>query len=328
MKTLRRMGWILVAVMAACLGAFGDGMAAEGYPSKPIRLIVPFAPGGFNDFTARLLAVPLGSALGQPVVVENRAGAGGTIGTEVVARANPDGYTLIVGSVGTQAVNQALYPNLPFNVLRDFQPIARLTESPSILAVHPSLPVNSVKYLIAMARAKPGQINYASAGAGSSTHLAAVLFEYLAHVKLTHVAYKGGGPMIIATISGEVPVTFGTASSVWPQVKSGKLRALAVTGSQRAASLPELMTIAEAGLPGYAMDNWLGLFAPVGTPRPVVEKISNEAIRIVRLPEVRKEFLAHGAEPSPLGPDEFAKFVKVEVEKWGKVVKSTGMTIN
>ena len=330
MKAIRTTGWILL-VVAAGFGAFGYAFAAETqpaktYPTKVVRIIVPMSPGGFIDLTARLIAGHLSARLGQQVIVDNRAGAGGMVGAEFAAHAEPDGYTLIMGSVGTHAVNQTLYSNLSYNVLRDFQPVARLAEAPSILAVHPSLPVHSVKDLIALARSKPGQINYASAGAGTSTHLAAALFEYFANVKLVHVSYKGGGPSIIAVVSGEVPVTFGTAAAVSPHIKSGKLRALAVTGSQRSAQLPDLPTIAETGLPGYAMDNWLGLFAPAGTPRSVVEKVSSEAIRVVRLPEVGTGLQSRGAEPSPLGPDEFAAFVKKEVEKWAKVVTATGMT--
>jgi tripartite-type tricarboxylate transporter receptor subunit TctC len=327
MRVMRTVGWMLVASVAV-FGSGGYASAAESYPARPVRIVVPFSPAGFIDFTARFVAGPLSAALGQPVVIDNRAGAGGIIGSEFVARSNPDGYTLVIGSVGTHAVNQALYSNLSYNVLRDFQPVARLSEAPSILAVHPSLPVHSVKDLIALARAKPGQINYASAGAGTSTHLAAVLLEHLAHIKFVHIAYKGGGPMIIAVLSGEVPVTFGTAASVSPHIKSGKLRGLAVTGSQRAMAVPDLPTIAESGLPEYAMDNWLGIFAPAGTPRTVVEKLSNEAIRIVRLPDVSEGFQARGAEPSPLGSNEFAAFVKKELEKWAKVVTATGMTTN
>ncbi len=331
MKSMRTWGWLLAA-LAGCWIA-GSAEAAETnpaktYPTKFVRMIVPFAPGGFIDLTARLIAGPLSAALGQQVIVDNRAGAGGSVGSELAARAEPDGHTLIIGSVGTHAVNQTLYPKLPYNVLKDFQPVARLAEAPSILALHPPFPVHSVKELIALARAKPKQINYASAGAGTSTHLAAALFEHLAHVELVHVPYKGGGPSIIAVVSGEVPVTFGTAAAVSPHIKSGKMRALAVTGGQRSAQMPDLPTIAEAGLPGYAMDNWLGLFAPVGTPRAVVEKLNGEAIRIVRLPEVSGGLRAHGSEPSPLGSDEFALFVKKEVEKWAKVVAATGMTVN
>jgi tripartite-type tricarboxylate transporter receptor subunit TctC len=300
--------------------------AAESYPAKPLRLVVGFPPGGFVDFTARLVATPLGAALGQQAVVDNRPGAGGIVATEIVARAAPDGYTLTVGSAGTHAVNQSLYPKLPYNVLRDFQPVARLADAPSILAVHPSLPVRSVKELLALARARPGEINYASAGSGTSTHLAAALFEHLGRVKMVHVPFKGGGPAMVALLAGEVPVTFGTAASVSPQTRAGKLRGLAVTSGQRSSVLPELPTIAESGLPGYEMLNWLGLFAPAGTPRAIVERLSNEAVRIVREPQVVARFHAQGAEPSPLAADAFAGFVKGEIEKWAKVVAATGMT--
>ena len=318
---------MLLAAAAGC-GVGGYAAAAETYPVKPVRLVAAFSPGGFVDLTARLVAALLSAALGQQVVVENRAGAGGIVGTELVAHAAPDGYTLTVGSAGTHGVNQSLYPKLPYNVLRDFQPVARLADAPSILAVHPSLPVDSVKDLIALARSRPGQIMYASAGAGTSNHLAAALFEHLARVKFVHVPYKGGGPAMIAVVAGEVPVTFGTAASVSPHTRSGRLRGLAVTGGLRSALLPDLPTIAESGLPGYEMLNWLGMFAPAGTPRAVVEKLSSELVRIVRMPEVSGPLQASGAEPSPLGPDEFAAFVKSEVEKWAKVVAATGMTAN
>ncbi len=315
----------LIAIMAG-VGIASDAPAAETYPVKPVRVIAAFPPGGFVDFTTRLLAGPLGAALGQQVIVDNRGGAGGIVGTELAARAAPDGYTLTVGSAGTHAVNQSLYRKLPYNVLRDFQPIARLADAPSVLAVHPSLPVRSVKELVSLARARPGEIMYASAGAGTSTHLAAALFEHLARVRLVHVPYKGGGPAIVDVLAGQVPVTFGTAASVSPHTKSGRLRGLAVTGGKRSAVLPELPTIAESGLPGYEMLNWLGMFAPAGTPRAVVEKLSGEAIRIMRLPDVRDRLNAQGAEPAPLATEGFTAFVKSEVEKWAKVVAATGMT--
>jgi|SRR5882672_7209218 len=301
-------------------------VSAQPYPLRPVRIIVAFPPGGFVDLGARVISVPLGAAIGQQVIVENRGGAGGIVGTETAARAAPDGYTLVVGSAGTHGVNQSLYRKLPYNVLRDFQPITRLADGPSILAVHPSFPARSVKDLIALARVRPGQILYASAGSGTSTHLAAVLFEHLARVKLVHVPYKGGGPMIVDVVAGQVPVTFGTAASVSPHTKSGRLRGLAVTGGQRSAVLPDLPTIAESGVPGYEMLNWLGLFAPAGTPRPIIERLNTEALRVVRSSEVRDRLNAAGAEPSPLATEEFAAFVKSEVEKWAKVVAATGMT--
>ncbi len=302
--------WILLAAFA-CAGA-----GAADYPVKPLRIVIGFPPGGFVDLTARVISGPLGASLGQQVIVENRGGAGGIVGTEFVARAAPDGYTLTVGSAGTHAVNQSLYRKLPYDVLRDFQPIARLADAPSILAVHPSLPSRSVKELVALARARPGQILYASAGSGTSTHLAAALFEHLAQIKLVHVPYKGGGPAIVDVIAGQVPVTFGTAASVSPHTKSGRLRGLAVTGGQRSAVLPDLPTIAESGVPGYEMLNWLGLFAPAATPRAAVEKLSAEALRVVRSTEVRDRLNGAGAEPSPLGTEAFTAFVKSEIAKW------------
>jgi tripartite-type tricarboxylate transporter receptor subunit TctC len=324
---LPRIGARVLWAMALCAAAAGHAIAAESYPAKPLRVVVGFPPGGFVDFTARLVATPLGTALGQQLVVENRGGAGGIVGTEIAARAAPDGYTLTVGSAGTHGVNQSLYPKLPYNVLRDFVPIARLADAPSILAVHPSLPVRSVKELLALARARPGEINYASAGSGTSTHLAAVLFEHLGRVKMVHVPFKGGGPAMVALLAGEVPVTFGTAASVSPQTKSGKLRGLAQTAGKRSAVLPDLPTVAESGLPGYEMLNWLGLFAPAGTPQTIVERLSSEALRVLKQPEVIARFHAQGAEPSPLEPDAFAAFVKSEIEKWAKVVAATGMTV-
>ena len=314
------------AILLAGIAAGECATGAETYPIKPVRIVIGFSPGGYIDLTSRLVAGPLAAALGQQVVVDNRSGAGGVVGTEIAARAAPDGYTLTIGSIGTHAINQTLYRKLPYNVIKDFQPVARLSDAPNILAVHPSFPAKSVKELVTLAKARPGQIMYASAGAGTSTHIAAVLFEYLGHLKLVHIPYKGGGPAIIDVVAGQVPVTFATAASVSPQTKSGRLRGLGITGSQRSALLPDLPTIAEAGLPGYEMINWLGLFAPAGTPRAVVEKLSGEAIRIVRLPEVSEKLNAQGAEPSPLNTDEFTPFVKREVDKWARVVALTGMT--
>ena len=316
---------LLLLSCAALLVVTAAG--AQSYPAKAVRIVAAFPPGGFVDLTSRIVSGPLGSGLGQQVIVDNRGGAGGVVGTEIVARSAPDGYTLTVGSVGTHAVNQSLYRKLPYNVLRDFQPIARLADAPSLLAVHPSLPARSVKDLVALARARPGQIMYASAGSGTSTHLAAALFENLARIKLVHVPYKGGGPAIIDVVAGQVPVTFGTAASVSPHTKTGRLRGLAVTGSQRSASLPDLPTIAESGVPGYEMLNWLGLFAPAGTPRAIVDRLNTEALRVVRSAEVRERLNAAGAEPSPMPTEEFAAFVKKEIEKWGKVVAATGMTV-
>lgn len=319
MSITRYAGWLLLAAAASC------AHAADTYPVKPIRIVVGFSPGGYVDLGARILSGPLGTALGQQVVVENRAGAGGIVGTEIAARAAPDGYTLTIGSVGTSTVNQSLYRKIPYDTLRDFQAIARLSDAPNVLAVHPSLPVRSVKDLIALTRARPGQITYASSGAGTSTHLAAALFEMMAQVKMVHIAYKGGAPAVIDVASGQVSTTFATAASVVPHINSARLRGIAVTGSAR-STLIDLPTVAESGLPGYAMINWLGLFAPIGTPRAVTDRLGAEAIRIVRLPEVREKLNALGAEPAPLLGEEFIVFVKSEIQKWAKVVAASGMT--
>ena len=315
-----------VVAAAFALSLSGGAHAADAFPVKSIRIIIGFSPGGYIDLASRLVAGPLSSALGQQVVVDNRSGAGGVVGTEIAAHAPPDGYTLTIGSIGTHAINQTLYRKLPYNVVRDFQPIARLSDAPNILAVHPSFPAKSVKELLALAKAQPGKVMYASAGAGTSTHIAAVLFEYLGQVKLVHVPYKGGGPAMIDVVAGQVPVTFATAASVSPHTKSGRLRGIGITGSRRSTLLPDLPTIAESGLPGYEMINWLGLFAPAGTPRPVVDRLASESLRAVQTPEVRERLNAQGAEPSPLNTDEFTPFVKNEVEKWAKVVTATGMT--
>ena len=319
-RSINTIACALLVIASHCV------FAAEPWPAKPVRVIVPVPPGGYVDLGTRLVAGPLAAAIGQQVVVENRGGAGGSLGSDIAAHAPADGYTLVVGSVGTHAVNQSLYPKLPYNVLRDFVAIARLSDSPNVLAVHPSLPARTTQQLIALARAQPGQIAYASAGSGTSTHLAAVLFETLANVKLVHVAYKGGGPAMIDVVSGQVPVSFGTAASVTPHLKSGRVRGLGVTGSQRSALLPEVPTIAESGLKGYEMLNWLGMFAPTGTPRAITDRLAVEVTRIVRLPEVRERLQAQGAEPSPLAGEEFAGFVKREVEMWAKVVAVTKMT--
>jgi len=307
------------------LTGYGQAIGADNFPTRAIRIVVAFAPGGSNDIAARILASPLGAALGQQVIVENRPGAGGLVGTESVARANADGYTLMVGTSSTHAVFQSLYPKLPYNIIRDFQPIARLSDSPVVLAVHPSLRVGTVKELIVLARARPGEINSAHAGTGSTPHLAAVLFEHIAKVKFVHIPYKGGGPASVAAVVGEVPVLFGTAAAVLPHLRTGRLHGLAVTGAQRTSLVPNLPTMAEGGLPGYEMINWMGMFAPAGTPKFIVDKIGQELLKIMKTPEIIKQLQIQGAEPSLLGTEEFTIFVKNEIQKWAKMVAVTGM---
>lgn len=319
----RLIGTLLVVALAA---APAVAFAQAKYPVKAVRIVLPFAAGSAVDTLARIYAQQMTESWGQQVLVDNRTGANGIIGMELIAKAPPDGYTIGMGNIATLAINSSLYAKIPYDSTRDYAPISFIAAITNCLIVHPSLPVRSVKDLVALARARPGQVTYASAGSGTSTHLAAVLFEHLGRVKMVHVPFKGGGPAIVALISGEMPVTFGTAASVSPQTRSGRLRGLAVTSARRSAVLPELPTIAESGLPGYEMLNWLGLFAPAGTPRAIVERLSGESLRIVRAPEVVARFHAQGAEPSPLGADEFAAFVKSEIDKWAKVVAATGMS--
>jgi tripartite-type tricarboxylate transporter receptor subunit TctC len=262
---------------------------------------------------------------GQTFPIDNRGGAGGTIGADLVAKSLPDGYTIMVQSV-THVGNAHLYKKLPYDTLKDFAPVGLLTGQMAVLTVHPSLPVKSVKEFIALAKARPNEILYSTAGNGSIPHLSMALLESMANVKLVHVPYKGGGPAMIDVVAGQVPITFATAASVSPHTKSGRLRGLGITGSQRSTLLPDLPTIAEAGLPGYEMINWLGLFAPTGTPRAIVDRLARESLRIVQTPEVRERLNSQGAEPSPLNTDAFTAFVKNEVAKWAKVVTATGMT--
>jgi tripartite-type tricarboxylate transporter receptor subunit TctC len=285
-------------------------------------VVIGFPPGGFVDLTARLVGGPLGSALGQQVVVENRGGAGGIVGTEIVARAAPDGYTLTVGSAGTHAVNQSLYRKLPYNVLRDFQPITRLSDAPSILAVHPSFPVRSVKELIGVARGRPGEVMYASAGSGTSTHLAAALFEHLARVKLVHVPYKGGGPAIADLIGGQVKVHFNTPGTLLPHVKAGRLRALAMSSAKRADFAPDIPTVAESGVPGYEATVWYGVYGPKTLPPRLLQRWSETISAHMKTPQAQ----AHLRNTYMIGgigtPGEFADFHKRESERWTAVIKS------
>ncbi|MEO7725861.1 MAG: tripartite tricarboxylate transporter substrate binding protein [Burkholderiales bacterium] len=300
---------------------------AQQYPAKPIRFVLPFgAPGGAPDITARLLAPKLTEALGQQIVIEPRVGAGGTIGTEVVANAAPDGYTILLTSP-SHAINVTLYPKLAYDAVADFVPITQLVEVPNILVVHPSLPARTVKELIALARAKPGSLNYGSAGSGSSQHLAGELFKKMAHVDMVHIPYKGGGGVVVDLIAGQLQLTFGSATSL-PYVRSGRLIALAVTSAQRASTMPALPTISEAGLPGYEASAWYALFAPARTPKPIIDKLHAEVTRILKLPDVRERLAFETISPVGSTPAELADFLKREIVKWGAIIKDSGARVD
>ncbi len=301
--------------------------AAADYPAKPIRLVVPFGAGSNTDILARTMAARMAESWGQQVVVDNRPGAGGNIGTELVAKAPPDGYTIVLGAASVLAINQSLYSQMPYDSATAFAPITNMVKTTNVLIVSPSLPAKSVKELIAYGKANPGKLTYASAGAGGTIHLSAELFKSMAGVSMEHVAYKSSPLAHIDMISGQVHAMFDAMPTALPQVKAGKLRPLAVTTAKRSAQLPELPTIAEAALPGYEAAGWFGFAAPAGTPRDVVNKLNREIVRILKLPDVRERLVAQGAEPVGDSPEEFATFIKAEAAKWGKVIKTRNLKI-
>jgi tripartite-type tricarboxylate transporter receptor subunit TctC len=311
----------LLALAGFCVAALAS---AQPYPSKAIRVVVAFAPGGIADFAARSVSQKLSETLGVPVVVENRAGAGGITGAEVVAKSPPDGYTLLVTSI-SHTINPSIRKNLPFDAVRDFAPVTLIADAPNFLVVHPSLPPKSAKELVAFARARPGQITYASSGTGTSTHLSGELFKSLARIDLVHVPYKGGGPAVIDLMGGHVLMMFSTLPSVLQQVRAGKLRGLAVTGGRRFPAAREFPTMIEAGIAGFEVSGWSGMFAPAGTPREAVSRLAGETAKILRAPDLKERFFVQGAEPVGNAPEEFAAFVRSEIAKWKKVVEASGM---
>ena len=313
-------------VLCGLIAASSPTYAADSaYPTRPIRMVIPFAPGASNDITARLIAPRLSEALGQSVVVDNRGGAGGVLGADLVAKAQPDGYTVLMGSPGPLTVNPVLIPNLPYQPKRDFVPVTLLAIVPSILEVNPALPAKSVQELIALARATPGKLNYASAGVGSVPHLAGELFKLLAKVNITHIPYKGSSPAITDLIGGQVSMFFDNMASAVPYVKAGRLRALAITIPQRSAVLPDLPTMIEAGVPGYEAYSWNGLVAPAGTPPAVVKRLAAEVAAVLALPDIREKMKGLGAEVVGNSPAEFAAFMDKESAKWGRVVREANI---
>ena len=299
---------------------------AEGqiYPSRPIRLIVPFPPGGSNDIVARMVAAQLGERLGQQVVVDNRGGAGGVLGSDLAAKSPPDGYTLLLISVA-YAFGPALYKNLPYDPERAFAPVGILGSGAAALTVHPSLPVNTVQELIALAKAKPGTLNYASAGVGSLQHLACALFMIQAGIDVVHVPYKGGGPAMADVIAGQAQIVMPSLIQVVPHIKSGRLRVLGTSGTRRSAVLPDVPTISESGVPGYEAHNWWGILAPAGTPAPVVEKLHKDLTSVLSSRETEKRFETEGAEVVRMTPAEFGRFISAELVKWSRVAREVGI---
>ena len=296
---------------------------AQPYPSKPIRVIVPFPVGGIADIYTRIIGARVSESWGQPVLVENRTGAGGNIGADLVAKSPPDGYTIGIGSVGTHAVNLSLFSKLPYDPVADFTPIALVAEADALLVVHPSVPARSVAELIALARAKPGALSFASAGPGTTSHLAGELFKLMAKVDMLHVPYKGNTPAITDLLAGQTSLLFATMPTVLPHAKAGRLVALASCSAQRAAATPELPTVAET-LPGFDVTNWVGLFGPAGTPPDVVRRWNGEVLRVMQTPEMRERLVGEGARFVPTTPEQFGAYVKGEIARWAPVVKASG----
>jgi tripartite-type tricarboxylate transporter receptor subunit TctC len=313
---------IIALVACACPVAFTA--FAQSYPSKPIRVVVPFAPGGGTDVIARYLAAGMTESFTRQVIVDNRAGANGIVGTELVARAPPDGYTLLFVS-SPHSVNPGLYPKLPYDTLRDFAPVSMVATSPYVLVVHPSLPVRSVKELIALAKKQPGEISYGSGGSGSSAHLAAELFNQMAGIKLREIPYKGAGPALLATLSGESALVFGNALTVKPHIESGRVRALGIASAKRSAAAPEMPTIAEAGLPGFHADAVLGLLTPARTPRSVIDTLNAEAHKAMRRPGAADAMRSMGVDVALGTPEEFGRVIESEMQRWGKLIRTLGI---
>ena len=313
---------VLGAIVFAAVA--GTATAQTDYPVRPVRIIVPSSPGGGTDILSRLLAPQLSERLRQPVVVDNRPGAGSIIGNELVAKAAPDGYTLLMG-ISTLAILPAMHKKLSYDALRELATITQVIAAPNILVVHPSLPARSVKELIAIARKRPGEINYASAGLGTNPHLSMELFLSMAGIKMVHVAYKGLGPAIIDLLAGHVVVSTATMLTGLPHVKSGRLRALGVTGAKRSHVLPEVPTVAEAGVPGYEAVQWYGLLAPAQTPRDIIMRLHGAMTSALQAPSIREKMAIDGVQPVGNTPDEFARFLRTETDKWGKVVRAAGI---
>lgn len=324
-RTTRRAAIGAIALAAATLSL---GAAAQAYPTKPITIVVPFSAGGTTDILARLVGQYLTTELGQPVVVDNKAGAGGNIGGALAAKAPADGYTLFMGTVGTHAINAALYKKMPFDHVKDFAPLSRVANVPNLLVAHPSQPFKTVPEMIAYAKANPGKINFGSPGNGASPHLSGELFKSMAKVDLTHIPYKGSAPAVSDLLGNQIAIMFDNMPSVIPHVRSGKLRAIAISTAKRSPELPDVPTIAEAGVPGYEAVSWFGLFAPAATPKPVLDKLSAALSKVLANPEVQKKISAQGGETVNETPAQFAAFIRSETTKWGKVVKESGATVD
>mgnify|MGYP001191660724 CR=1 FL=1 len=327
MMRIRIAGALSISCCAAALASTACAQT-DNYPSRPIRFIAANAPGGGLDVTARAISPKLSAAFGQQVIVDNRAGAAGSIASEIVAHSVPDGYTLMVGSLGGLAVNTNLYKGLSYHPLRDLAPVTFATSQSNVLVVNMSVPAKSVQELIALARSQPGKLSFGSSGAGNAGHLAGELFNSMAKISIVHIPYKGGAPAMIDLIAGQIQLIFSSAPTAVPQVKAGKIRALAVTTAKRSAVLPDLPTVAESGLPGYEADNWYGIVTTHGTPRAIVARLNAEIVRALNMPDVRQMLFTQGLEVSTGTPEAFGTYMKSEYNKWAKVITDAKLTAN
>ncbi len=318
-----RIAWLVCITVFSATSA--DSALAQSYPSKTVRIVIPQAPGAQSDIFTRMLGQKMSESLGQPVVNDPRPGAGGAIGAEVAARAAPDGYTLLMGTNSTHSSNPALYAKLPYDPVKDFAPITLTVGTPYVLAVHPSLPVTTLKQLIAFAKSRPAQLNYASAGNGSTHQLCGELLKSMAGIDIVHVPYKGGPPANAAVLSGEVPLQFSSVSSLHAHIKSGKLKALGVTIAKRSGLLPEVPTLSEAGLPGFQMLSWFGLLAPAATPKPIISRLNTETIKALGAPDIKSVIAAQGSELMFGSPEQFADYIKAEIARIGNIAKTAGI---
>jgi tripartite-type tricarboxylate transporter receptor subunit TctC len=316
---------LLVAVAAMTL-SWPGALFAQAYPARPVRYLVPFPAGGSPDIVARLLSERLNRLWGQPVVVENRSGAGGTVAATVAAKATPDGYTLFQCNIASNAIAYSLYAKLPYHPLRDFAPISRIGTTPSALVVHPSMPAASIGAFIEYARANPGKVSYGSSGVGSSPQLAMELFQSMAKIKLVHIAYKGAAPAIADLLGGQIPVGIANVPALLPPVQAGRIRALAVTGAKRFSQWPSVPTLAESGMPGYDVTSWYGVCAPAGTPRPIIATLHAGLSTVLLAPEVQQRMNDMVIDAAPTSPEEFAEFIRSETSRWAKVIKDAGIS--
>jgi tripartite-type tricarboxylate transporter receptor subunit TctC len=323
-----RAAMLCASAISACVLLWSASAAAQTYPDKPLRLVVPYPPGGSLDTTARLLGKKLSDSMKQPVIIENKTGAGGNIGADFVAKSAPDGYTILIGAVATHAINPSLYPKMPYDAQKDFAPITQIASTPNVLIVHPSVPVTDIKSFIAYLKANPNKLSFGSGSNGSAGHLAGELFKAETGTQMVHVPYKGAGPAMQALLANEVQVLFDNLANAMPQIKAGKVKALGITTRERSPMAKELPTIAEAAIPGFDISTWIGAFVPAGTPKPIQQRLHKEFVDALAAADVRERMANIGADPVGDKPEEFAAYIKSETEKYAKIIKASGAKVD